>query len=75
MMDYKAIQAIVLQRFALVRRWYVTNDETAAQIAERLNVEHNQNLASILFRLFGPKGKGHGGSRKGAGRPKKNSSN
>lgn len=51
----------------VIRPLYFDKDLTAKKIAENQNVSYDANFQKALFKVMGPKGKGHGGSRPGAG--------
>lgn len=55
---------------ALFKRLYIIQDMTAKKVAENQNIEWDQEFSKALFRVFGPKGKGKGGSRIGSGNKK-----
>lgn len=53
----------------IIKKMY-KSDMTAAKIAENQNIHYDNNWQKALLRTLGPKGKGLGGARPGAGRRK-----
>ena len=53
-----------------IRKEYLDNDRTAREVAQLFLVFHNDPWSKALFRYFGKKQKGWGGSRKNSGNKK-----
>jgi len=58
---------IKLKTFKAIEKLYLIHDFTAREICELYGVAFESRYNKLFYTVFGSKGKGHGGSRKGAG--------
>ena len=59
------------QLFQAIEDFYLEQDHTGKETAQRFGFEYNSRTRKILHNLF-PKQAGHGGARKNAGKKKQN---
>jgi hypothetical protein len=57
-----------------IRRLYHELDLTARDICYIYGIDYYPGINKLFYKVFGPKGKGHGGSRRGASKTKSNDS-
>ena len=65
----EAVQ-FVTDNQATIKQEYLQKDKTARVVADLFGIHYNNNFQKALYRVIGPKGKGHGGLRRGSGNKK-----
>jgi hypothetical protein len=63
------------QTMQAIKNLYLVHDMTAREICDLYGCECTPEIQRVFFTLFGAKGKGHGGSRRGSGQKKKTVTN
>lgn len=68
-LSYNEMVDYIEKNRSTIKKMY-NSDMTSRKIAENQNIHYDNNWQKALLRTLGPKGKGLGGARPGAGRKK-----
>ena len=69
-MKFENLTERVKSKAEIVQALYLSLDWTVRQVCKEFGWPYSQKLQKFFYRYFGPKGKGWGGARKGAGNKK-----
>ena len=58
------------KKIELLKKMYVFDDMTVREICDSFDVNYEPKIQKLFYKVFGAKGKGHGGSRKNSGNKK-----
>jgi|GEM_PF-3537727 uncharacterized protein YeeX (DUF496 family) len=58
------------KKIALLKNMYIFQDMTVREICTHFEVDYEPRIQKLFYKVFGAKGKGHGGQRKNSGNKK-----